>query len=290
MYSVVEHIARVIWLGRYSKENLMALFYAAYFDASATGHRNDPYPVLTVAGAVAPVKRWIRFVRDWEQVLKDENITEFHATDFAASLGEYKGWKGDKTRRANFLRRLGGIIKRDVNRLFMVTVELDAWSAVNQEYLLEETFHSPFALAGFSVLLQLRKWAQGKKISERRIQSVFEEGDAGWGGLKKLCARHNLDPIELPKPKAVPCQLGDFVAWKNRIAATNSLRRLATDPKQQTTPEVIENLRGILKELASLDKMLVRPGPAGVYSPKALIRTYQRSKVPKRSEFVPPSV
>jgi len=45
-------------------------------------------------------------------------VTEFHATDFAANRGEYEDWKGDKIRRA--------IIKRDVNRLFMVSVEIDA--------------------------------------------------------------------------------------------------------------------------------------------------------------------
>lgn len=283
----MERIARIIWLGKYSENNLVALFYASYFDASRHGTSTEPHPVLTVAGAVAPVKKWTRFEGDWQQVLRSEGVTEFHATDFAASRGQYKGWKGDKDRRANFLSRLGGIIKRDVNRLFLVSVEIDAWNEVNRQFLLEENFYSPFALAGFSVLLQLRKWGKGKNIPERNIQAIFEEGDPGWGGLKKLCAAHSLDPIELSKPKAVPCQVGDFVAWKMRIAATNSLKRLALDPEEQTIAEAVANLQGILKELASLDKMLLRPGPAGVYSPDALTRTCVKSKIPKRGGIHP---
>jgi hypothetical protein len=105
----------------------MVLLYASYFDASGKPGR---HPVLSVAGAVAPVKKWIRFERDWQQVLKDEGVTEFHATDFAASRKEYEGWKDDKPRRTKFLNRLGKIIKDNTNKLFMVSVEIDAWDSV----------------------------------------------------------------------------------------------------------------------------------------------------------------
>jgi hypothetical protein len=259
----------------------MALFYAAYFDASATSKRTDP-AVLTVAGAIAPVKKWIRFEHDWKGVLKDEGVTEFHATDFAASQGEYAGWKGQKERRASFLKRLGTLIQRDANRLFMITVELDAWKEVNKQYFLQERLHSPFALGGLSVLVQARKWARRKKIPENKIEFIFEQGDLDWGGLRDLAQHHKFDPIELPKAKAVPCQIGDLVAWKYRIAAVNSLRQL-NKPKPQNLPDAIENLNIILKELASLDKIMLRPGFKGIYSEKNLIRTCEGSKIPKRS-------
>jgi hypothetical protein len=57
-YSEIEHIAKGIWLGRYSRDNVMGLLSAAYFDASG---KQKGYSFLTVAGAVSPIKKWIRF-------------------------------------------------------------------------------------------------------------------------------------------------------------------------------------------------------------------------------------
>jgi hypothetical protein len=73
----------------------MGLLSAAYFDASG---KQKGYSFLTVAGAVSPIKKWIRFEKQWMQALNDEGVTQFHATDFAASQGEYEAWKGDKQR------------------------------------------------------------------------------------------------------------------------------------------------------------------------------------------------
>jgi hypothetical protein len=99
----------------------MVLLYAAYFDASGEA---EGYAVLTIAGAVAPVKKWIRFETQWTDILHAEGVTEFHATDFASSQGEYVGWKGDKERRSNFLSRLIAVVKTNTNKLFSVSVEL----------------------------------------------------------------------------------------------------------------------------------------------------------------------
>ncbi len=67
----------------------MGLLSAAYFDASGKQERHS---FVTVAGATSPIKKWIRFEGQWRQVLKEEGVSEFHATDFAASEGEYKDW------------------------------------------------------------------------------------------------------------------------------------------------------------------------------------------------------
>src|SRR5260370_1514179 len=123
----------------------MGMLSAACFDASG---KQEGYDFLTVAGAASPIKKWARFEKQWSQILKDEGVSEFHATDFAASEGEYKDWKGDAARRTAFLRCLMGIIKENVNKLFMVTVEMPAWNEVNKEYLLAEPLHSPYALPG----------------------------------------------------------------------------------------------------------------------------------------------
>jgi hypothetical protein len=251
----------------------MGMLSAAYFDASG---RQEGYPFLTVAGAASPIKKWIRFEEKWNKALEDEGVTQFHATDFAASEGEYKDWKGDTPRRSAFLRRLMGIIKENVNKLFIVTVEMPAWNEVNKEYLLAETLHSPYALSGFTVAAQARKWAMGKQLTPATFEVFFEDGDEGWGGLKQLCQTYcNFEPIRIPKKEGVPFQVGDFLAWKTRITATNAMKIMAGFKRG-------DNLDELSKELNSLNRILVCPGHNGIYSPRALMKTCQNLSVPKR--------
>jgi hypothetical protein len=233
-----------------------------------------------VAGAVAPIKNWIRFERRWTAALKAENVNEFHMTDFAASAKEFAGWKGDKQRRTRFLRELISIVKSNVNKTFAVSVEIDAWNSVNRNYLLEEKLYSPFALGGLTVLHAARKWAKGKAI-KTPLEYIFEEGDDGWAGLKTLAAVDGFTPIQLPKSKAIPCQVGDMLAWKVRIAASNSLKML--DEGKLDTGGAIDGLRSILGELHSLEKVLVVPTLNGIYGADALIRTCEGSNIPRRT-------
>ncbi len=252
----------------------MGLLSAAYFDASGKQERHS---FVTVAGATSPIKKWIRFEGQWSQVLKDEGVSEFHATDFAASEGEYKDWKGDAARRTAFLRCLMGIIKENVNKLFMVTVEMPAWNEVNKEYLLAETVHSPYALAGFTVAAQARKWAMKKRLTPSSFEVFFEDGDEGWGGLKQLCQTYcNFEPIRIPKKKGIPFQIGDLLAWKTRITATNAMKIMEGLQRG-------DNLDDLSKELNSLNRIMVCPGDNGIYSPRALKKTCLNLKIPRRS-------
>jgi hypothetical protein len=264
-YSSVEHLARIIWLGGYSKEKLMGMFYTAYFDVS--GKHTTKYKLLTVAGAVAPVKKWVRFEHQWSEVLKGEGVTEFHMTDFASSEGEYKDWKDNKNRRSRFFNRLLRIIEDNVNRLFSVSVELDGWNDVNSEYYIAELLHSPFALAGRFAVDQVLGWAKRKRTKNIRI--VFEEGDEGWGGLLELCSHvSTIVPIRVPKQDAIPCQVGDLIAWKTRITGTNALK--TTD------------LNELTKGLESLNKLMVRPGKPTIFSEESLRRICIAKKIPRR--------
>jgi hypothetical protein len=125
-----------------------------------------------------------------------------------------------------------------------------------------------------------------KKEIKSPIEFIFEDGDErdDWIGLKKLCARSKVVPIRLPKSKAIPCQVGDLLAWKTRIASQNTLRI-----NKQVNPAVFnpELFNQALEELASLDKALVRPADNGVYGPESLVRTCIKSGIPKRSAIHP---
>ena len=247
----------------------------AYFDASG---KREGYSILTVAGAVAPIKKWIRFEKRWTEVLRSEGVSEFHATDFAASEGEYKQWKGDKARRSAFLAQLISVIKDNTNKLFSVSVELDAWKKVDSEYLLTEGFYSPYSLAGLAVIRQTLKWATRKRL--KTPEFVFEEGDDGWEGLLKMCSWDKIIPIRLPKAKAIPCQVGDMLAWKSRITATNSLRRL--EKWEQSPRRDLETVALIRSDLESLTKLQVRPGTANVFAIENLRNSCKLSSIPRR--------
>jgi hypothetical protein len=276
-YSDIEDLAKVIYLGSYSIENLMGMVYAGYFDASG---KKEGFPILTVAGAIAPVKKWIRFERDWKAALSDEGVSEFHFTDFATSKGEYRDWKGDKERRSSFFDRLLKIIRENTNKLFCSSVDLEGWAEVNAEYYLEEFFHSPYAIAGCAMVSEGIKWARRKK-TKKVPEFIFEEGDEGWEGLVELCSRIDIIPIRLPKQKAIPCQVGDMLAWKSRITATNSFR-IISKMNQVSIPE-IDTLEASLNEgLDSMNKIMVRPVNNGIFGPESLRQTCRNSNVPKR--------
>jgi hypothetical protein len=117
-------------------------------------------------------------------------------------------------------------------------------------------------LAGRAVVEGVMQWAKRKCTS--LPQFIFEDGDKGWEGLVKLCVRLNVVPTRLPKLLATPCQVGDFLAWKTRITATNSLRGL--DKLERRTGHTKDNAMGIIREVHSLNKQIVRPAKNGLFS------------------------
>jgi hypothetical protein len=231
--------------------------FAAYLDASG-----EPigYAVMSVAGMVAPISKWKRFEIEWREALDKEHIKSFHMTDFAASQGEFVGWKGDKERRRSFLRALTAIIKKNTNKFLMASIELDAWNSVNRSYQLEEKLHSPYALCGYMCVLMANKWAKGKGKRSSAIEYFFEDGDDGQEGLKKLCKRDGIEPLFQSKQKLCPFEAADLVAWKNRIACTNALKIEARGKQGESS---LTDYAEINQELLSLNNSLSAPRRSG---------------------------
>jgi hypothetical protein len=258
------HFVQAVCLSNFSEDMVVGVFYSGFFDASG---ENEGYPLLTVAGAVAPMKKWHRFDLEWKDALAVEGVKQFHMTDFAAHGGEFKDWKGNTKRRSAFFNKLVSIVQKNVNKLICCSVEIPAWQTVNEEYFLEEFFFSPYTLASYAIVQDGRKWA-GKKSGVH--QFFFEEGDDGWDGLVKLCERAGIPPIRVPK-SITPCQVGDLIAWKIRIAGTNSLEYLKIPDASQ-----------VLKELKSLQTVLVRPTHNKIFTLESLRETCKKNNIPLR--------
>src|SRR5260370_34441101 len=106
-----------------------------------------------------------------------------------------------------------------------------------------------------------------KRITPGSFKVFFEDGDEGWNALKQLCETYcNFAPLRIPKKEAVAFQVGDFVAWKARITATNAMKITAGLKRG-------DNLDKLSRELDSLNRILVCPADNGIYSPTSLRRS-----------------
>lgn len=230
---------------------------------------------MTMAGAGSTAEKWGQFEERWSEILKREGVSEFHATDFAAAYGEYKDWKGDKGRRSHFIRDLIAVAQKYTNQLFTGTIAMSDWHYVNSIYALEERFFSPYAYVGFGLANQAVWWAKRRKVPDAKFLVAFEDGDAGWGGLRNLCVRHlHFEPVRLPKKQACAFQLGDMLAWKTRVTAINATK--ATDITQ------------INKHLAKLDKLIFCPAIQVAVRRQSLIANCQKFGVPQRDALSRP--
>jgi hypothetical protein len=260
------------------KDRIVTVNFAAYFDASG---KNTGYKFLSVGGASSTQEKWKKFEIEWLAILNREGVTEFHATDFACCEGEYKNWKGDKGRRSHFLRDLIAVAKKYTHKLFTVTVEMVEWQAANELYPIEEHFHSPYALASFASANLTIKWAKKRKVENSNIEIIFEEGDEGWGDLTGLCKKYLfVEPVRLPKAKACAFQLGDMLAWKTRITAQNLYPSLRQIERRAPGSEI--ELRRMIKEIRSLDRLMFRPAEEGIFTRKNLINNCKALNIPER--------
>jgi len=60
----------------------------AYFDESGKKDKT----AMSIAGGIAPLENWISLELEWQQLLHDERLEQFHMTDFESNWGEFKGW------------------------------------------------------------------------------------------------------------------------------------------------------------------------------------------------------
>ena len=91
--------------------------FHSYGDTSGTQSSPDGKTLVSV-GVVATDTRWERFDGRWMAMMREFGVTELHMRDFAHSTGQYKLWKGDEPKRAEFLRRLTALAKGAITPVF----------------------------------------------------------------------------------------------------------------------------------------------------------------------------
>lgn len=238
-------------------------YYSAFFDASA----NEA--MVTVAGIVAPIRSLMRFQREWQAVLDEQQIRVFHMTDFASSKREFLSWLGQRDRRVKFISELTEVIRATVSRAVAVSVDLFAWKQVDEIYKFKENYGSPYALAGVGAVGEVERWAKRKNFADP-IEYIFEAGDRGRGHLIGQLTKQDIEPLFKAKDKAVPCQAADLIAWKHRTAASKASLLSVEDEAAW---------KDIQKSLKTIHVIESR---AGVYNMTAFNKMCSELNIPKR--------
>jgi Protein of unknown function (DUF3800) len=191
--------------------------FSAYFDESGT--KADTQAVV-VAGFIAPTEQWLAFERDWKSILSMFGVNSLHMRHFAHSTGEYVSWKGNESRRRDFLSRLIGTIKIRAHHSFACAVLMDAYRLADSKYKLHEVI-TPYTLAARTCVGKAYDWAKHFNINEDHIAFFFEDGSEDKSDLMRRMERDGKRaPVFLTKNQSVVFQAADLLAYEHLLANT----------------------------------------------------------------------
>ncbi|MBU6479065.1 MAG: DUF3800 domain-containing protein [Nitrospirae bacterium] len=99
--------------------------YIAFFDES--GNPSDK-EVVTLAGFVAPAKKWEKFESSWKRILRRHKVPFFHLTDYNRRKPPYDNWSEDN--RISFTSDLAAITKNAIILGSAHSVVVKDWNEV----------------------------------------------------------------------------------------------------------------------------------------------------------------
>lgn len=241
-YSATTHVA-VSTLGRQWKRGIFVML-TGYFDESGAPIEE---PGFAVGGCVAQTGRWLKFNRQWEEVLAVFRVPYFHMREFAHSVGPFESWKGNEGRRKAFLTRLVKVAKTNVNFETCCTLLMKDYKIVDADYALSENA-PPYVLCALRCVDVVTKWALSQGHKKDDIRFVFEDGPNPKGPLYDWMKKMGyIAPIFEPKQKHRAFEVADFVAWEH----TKVIRKISAQD--------FSDFRKSLQELMKI------PHKSGIY-------------------------
>jgi len=241
------------------------LTFEAYFDE--TGPKEDA-PVTGAAFYVANAEQWFEFEQGWSGVLgKPEfDVKIFHATDYANSWGEFKGWDNDKKLAL-------------AKCLFPILLPPNTWigfgyGVVNQDWAeaikghdrLKSRMGKPYMLCVQRLMEILIQYFSPLPV-DHRVAVFFEDNDykseitALWDNwLKKHDPQGRLISLNFAgKKDMVPLQAADFLAYES-YKEIDRVRFARPRPKRKSL-ELVEaagNVRALMWDRENLPKAFDR--------------------------------
>jgi hypothetical protein len=208
----------------------------AFIDES--GHPRDPKTkMFGVSGCYAPAKVWAAVERQWNRLLIESGIDQFHASDCETGGGIFRDW--DKKKRLTLYKRFATIVGR--NKLTFVSCVIDMQAYRRLAHGFDQKEQNPYLMALMACLkaIQVEADKQGLVESEKIacVVEVQEEykgmAEAMFGILIKL----DILPRFLPaatfarKGAFIPFQAADMTTYEfskfhlNRIYEPNRMPR-----------------------------------------------------------------
>ncbi len=209
-YSATKHVAMSVF-GQQWKHGVFVML-TGYFDES--GNPSDS-PGVGMGGYVAEMDRWLKFNRQWNEVLSLFEVPYFHMKEFAHSTGVFQSWKKNDGRRIAFLKRLVKVARANMNFGVCCNLLMEDYRAVDADYALNESA-PPYVLCALRCVDVVTTWAISRGYRKDEIRFIFEDGPQPkapvYDWMKKMGF---VAPIFEPKQKHRGFEIADFEAWEH---------------------------------------------------------------------------
>ena len=216
VYSLVEHLARSMWLSDFCWSNRMAM-YSAYFDES--GHP-DSGTYMVVAGCVADVDQWSHLDREWKELLGSFGIEIFHATDFEQRKPPFD--QITDVQAEQLILGLARIICRRVEKSVSHALSLAQYERINAKYVFAECHGFPYAVLARNCISKVEHWMDRYSVPKSEVLFFFENGAKHRGQLEWIALRDKLPEPRFENKSLTPLQAGDLLAWCHNLYLTNN--------------------------------------------------------------------
>jgi hypothetical protein len=205
-----------------------------YFDDSGT---DGTSPVAVAACYISSKEQWDHFVRNWDEVRKDEGFDVFHMTEFMAKKEAghkpYCDW--NTTKKDRVYRKLASIINTRIRRGFGIAIPKAPFDKYAIQEFKDEFASDHYTWAVRSALLFISSWREQHRyvtpmqyvfhrgsLSQPRIQEIWESESKKNNALAEL--RFGMVPEGIMFQDAAvfkPLQAADILAWQ----VHNQMRR-----------------------------------------------------------------
>lgn len=136
--------------------------------------REKSSEILVVAGFAGFAKVWSQFDIEWQARLVRDNLSEFHAGDFAHFSGDFvSGWKGNEPRRRALLHDLMDLIRGHGLTRFGCAVPLPIHNRLDST--IKDRFFDAYVHASLAAVDHFNHYARELRVE--CVRYVFEKGE-----------------------------------------------------------------------------------------------------------------
>jgi Protein of unknown function (DUF3800) len=165
------------------------MILTVYFDESGT-HSGSPATIMS--GVMGSAKQWARFQTEMDKIKRRYGFTVFHAKEFKARSGEFRGWSPEKGPRLLHDMMIASSSLMEAFTCTLPTqVYQDAYKAgdSHRRLRLDSKYGLCFRYSLLNFLVQaMKRLGSHKKFRETKIYVVMESGHPNAGDAERIFA------------------------------------------------------------------------------------------------------